>query len=76
MLWHNSLSFDKHRVNINIISDIYFAPSLDVMEEDGLFYTLMEMMKDMFLQTTLFPRIDPIVPIASYEGTSLHTFFN
>ncbi|KAF9414328.1 hypothetical protein HW555_007725, partial [Spodoptera exigua] len=47
--------------------DIYFYPSLDVMEEGGLFYTLMEMMKDMFLQTTLFPRIDPIVPIASYE---------
>ncbi|XP_022817840.1 dynein beta chain, ciliary-like [Spodoptera litura] len=47
--------------------DIYFSPSLDVMEEDGLFYTLMEMMKDMFLQTTLFPRIDPIIPIASYE---------
>nr|XP_049704637.1 dynein beta chain, ciliary-like [Helicoverpa armigera] len=50
--------------------DIFFTPSLDTvqLEEDGLYYTLMEMMKDMFLQTTLFPRIDPVVvPIASYE---------
>ncbi|KAJ8713922.1 hypothetical protein PYW08_007542 [Mythimna loreyi] len=48
--------------------DLHFTPSLDVMEEKGLFVTMMEMMKDMFLQTTMFPRIDPvIVPIASYE---------
>lgn len=48
--------------------DIYFSPSLDMDDEGGLYDTLKEMMKDMFLQATLFPRIDPIVPIASYEG--------
>ncbi|CAB3248911.1 unnamed protein product [Arctia plantaginis] len=46
---------------------IYFTPSLDVEETDGLYDTMKEMMKDMFLQATLFPRIDPIVPIATYE---------
>ncbi|XP_063367395.1 dynein beta chain, ciliary-like [Cydia amplana] len=47
--------------------DIYFSPSLELGDEGGLYDTLREMMKDMFLQATLFPRIDPIVPIASYE---------
>ncbi|XP_060805137.1 dynein beta chain, ciliary [Amyelois transitella] len=47
--------------------DIYFSPSLELNDEDGLYDTMREMMKDMFLQATLFPRIDPIVPIASYE---------
>ncbi|XP_075982942.1 dynein beta chain, ciliary-like [Anticarsia gemmatalis] len=47
--------------------NIFFSPSLDVEEPDGLYDTLKEMMKDMFLQATLFPRIDPIVPIPSYE---------
>lgn len=54
-----------------IISDIYFSPSLDVDDEGGLYWTLREMMKDMFLQATMFPRIDPIVPIATYEGAVL-----
>lgn len=56
-------------MSIYTVSDICFTPSLDIEEENGLFDTMMEMMKDMFLQTTLFPRIDPIVPIASYEGS-------
>ncbi|XP_039757462.1 dynein beta chain, ciliary-like [Pararge aegeria] len=47
--------------------DIYFSPSLDVDDSGGLYDTLKEMMKDMFLQATLFPRIDPIVPLDSYE---------
>ncbi|XP_037301353.1 LOW QUALITY PROTEIN: dynein beta chain, ciliary-like, partial [Manduca sexta] len=47
--------------------DIFFSPSLDMDDEDGLYDTLREMMKDMFLQATLFPRIDPIVPIPTYE---------
>lgn len=51
-----------------LFSDIYFSPSLDIEEPDGLYDTMKEMMKDMFLQATLFPRIDPIVPIATYEG--------
>lgn len=53
---------------IIFVSDIYFSPSLDIEAPDGLYGTMREMMKDMFLQATLFPRIDPIVPIASYEG--------
>ncbi|KAI8425212.1 hypothetical protein MSG28_007028, partial [Choristoneura fumiferana] len=40
--------------------DIYFSPSLDIDETGGLYDTLREMMKDMFLQATLFPRIDEI----------------
>ncbi|XP_050667868.1 dynein beta chain, ciliary-like isoform X2 [Leptidea sinapis] len=47
--------------------DISFTPSLEVKDEYGLYDTMVEMMKDMFLQATMFPRIDPIVPIASYE---------
>ncbi|CAB3248907.1 unnamed protein product [Arctia plantaginis] len=47
--------------------DIFFSPSLDVEEPDGLYDTMREMMKDMFLQTTLFPRISPIVPKETYE---------
>ncbi|OWR50188.1 Dynein beta chain ciliary [Danaus plexippus plexippus] len=47
--------------------DIFFSPSLDLDEADGLYDTMKEMMKDMFLQATMFPRIDPIVPIATYE---------
>ncbi|CAH0400414.1 unnamed protein product [Chilo suppressalis] len=47
--------------------DIFFSPSLDTDEEKGLYDTLKEMMKDMFLQATLFPRIDPIIEITSYE---------
>ncbi|XP_028032579.1 dynein beta chain, ciliary-like isoform X2 [Bombyx mandarina] len=47
--------------------DIFFSPSLDIDDEDGLYDTLREMMKDMFLQATLFERIDPIVPLATYE---------
>ncbi|XP_013170954.1 PREDICTED: dynein beta chain, ciliary-like [Papilio xuthus] len=47
--------------------DIVFTPSLELQDNYGLYDTLNEMMKDMFLQATLFPRIDPIVPIASYE---------
>lgn len=60
-----------------IFSDIFFSPSLDINDEDGLYDTLREMMKDMFLQATLFLRIDPIIPIPSYEGKYLYllTFF-
>ncbi|KAJ0173728.1 hypothetical protein K1T71_010877 [Dendrolimus kikuchii] len=47
--------------------DIFFSPSLDVDDDGGLYDTVREMMKDMFLQATLFPRIDPIVPLVSYE---------
>ncbi|CAH2045643.1 unnamed protein product, partial [Iphiclides podalirius] len=47
--------------------DIVFSPSLEIDDDYGLYDTLNEMMKDMFLQATLFPRIDPIIPIASYE---------
>ncbi|KAI5643131.1 dynein heavy chain and region d6 of dynein motor domain-containing protein [Phthorimaea operculella] len=48
--------------------DIYFSPSLELEDPDGLYDTFTEMMKDMFLQATLFPRIDPkVVPIKSYE---------
>ncbi|XP_068619246.1 dynein beta chain, ciliary-like [Battus philenor] len=47
--------------------DIVFSPSLEIEDNYGVYDTLNEMMKDMFLQATLFPRIDPIVPIASYE---------
>ncbi|KAL0819776.1 hypothetical protein ABMA28_007817 [Loxostege sticticalis] len=53
--------------------DIYFSPSLDKDDEVGLYDTMREMMKDMFLQATLFPRIDPVVvPIASYEDDIEH----
>lgn len=55
----------------NVILDIFFSPSLEIEDKDGLYDTLREMMKDMFLQATFFPRIDVIVPIVSYEGTSL-----
>ncbi|GBP61181.1 Dynein heavy chain 17, axonemal [Eumeta japonica] len=51
--------------------DIDFTPSLDVEEEDGLYYSMRELMKDMFCQATLFPRIDPIIPIDTYEAPSL-----
>ncbi|XP_045527512.1 dynein beta chain, ciliary-like [Pieris brassicae] len=47
--------------------DICFTPSLDIKDSGGLYDTMIEMMKDMFLQATIFPRIDPIVPIPSYE---------
>ncbi|KAI8425202.1 hypothetical protein MSG28_007025 [Choristoneura fumiferana] len=47
--------------------DIFFSPSLEIEDKDGLYDTLREMMKDMFLQATMFPRIDAIVSIASYE---------
>ncbi|XP_041969099.1 dynein beta chain, ciliary-like [Aricia agestis] len=47
--------------------DIHFVPSLDVEEEEGLHGTLREMMKDMFLQAAIFPRIDDAVPLDSYE---------
>lgn len=51
-----------------MILDICFTPSLDLEDEDGVYDTLKEMMKDVFLQATIFPRIDPIIDIASYEG--------
>lgn len=41
---------------------------MDLDDPGGLYDTLKEMMKDMFLQATMFPRIDSIVPIATYEG--------
>lgn len=53
---------------IYLFADIYFSPSLELEDSGGLYDTLREMMKDMFLQATMFPRIDPIVPIPTYEG--------
>lgn len=51
-----------------MLLDICFTPSLDLEDEDGVYDTIKEMMKDVFLQATIFPRIDPIINIESYEG--------
>lgn len=51
-----------------MVTVIVFSPSLELDDEGGLYDTLMEMMKDMFCQATLFPRIDPLIGIESYEG--------